>query len=250
MKEVQIMTRKLLAAILAAAAAMTVCTACGAKDKKGGNADGTSSAADAASGDAAGDASRNGSAENNAAETEEPTVAKSGDAILIITDGQWYAKYFGTAEDLLSYGAGAVQITGNGDYTVSVNAGSAGTQKEITGDPNGSYQCSGLGFAAVKVMDGTKLFPEMSIEIREIRVDGNPVQLSAKNYTSSDDNTEMRANIYNEYVSRFPDDAHNADGKLTGEFGEYSSQIVDPAAFSKWQKVEVDFTVSGIGAQE
>ena len=245
------MTQKLLAAILAAAAAMTVCTACGDKTKQNsGNSGSQSSAADAASGDAAGDASGNDAAENNAAGTEEPTVAKSGDAILIITDGQWYAKYFGTEEDLLSYGAGAVPITGNGDYTVSVNAGSAGTQKEITGDPNGTYQCSGLGFAAVKVMDGTKLFPDMSIEIREIRVDGNPVQLAAKNYTSSDDNTEMRANIYNEYVSRFPEDAHSAEGSLTGEFGEYSSMIVDPAAFDKWQKVEVDFTVSGIGGQE
>ena len=82
------------------------------------------------------------------------------------------------------------------------------------------------------------------------RVDGNPVTLSAKNYTSSDDNTEMRANIYNDFVSRFPEDAHNAGGQLSGEFGEYSSKIVDPASFAKWQRVEVDFTVSGIGDAE
>ena len=245
------MYKRLLTALLAAALAMTVCTACGNKTKKNGRSadDGTSVSDDSGQAEP-GSAAGGNNADGADAEIEAQTVAESGDAILLITDSQWYVKYFGTAEDLLSYGAGAARITGNGDYTVSVNAGSHGTQKEITGDPNNGYQCGGLGFAAVKVVDGTKLFPNMSIEIKEIRVDGRPVTLTAKNYTSSDDNTEMRANIYNEYVSRFPEDAHNAEGQLTGEFGEYSSKIVDPASFEKWQKVEVDFTVSGIGDTE
>ena len=240
------MYKKLLAALFAAALTLSACTACGDKSKKntGSSGDKATASDNAAQGDS-GSADGNGGS-GTGDETEKQTVAQSGDAILLITDSQWYVKYFGTAEDLLSYGAVAAPIKGNGDYTVSVNAGSHGTQKEITGDPNNGYQCSGLGFAAVKVMDGTKLYPKMSIEIKEIRVDGNAIPLSAKNYTSSDDNTEMRANIYNEYVSHFPEDAHNADGQLTGDFGEYSSRIVDPASFDKWQKVEVDFTVSGI----
>lgn len=245
------MYKRLLPALLAAALAMTVCTACGNKTKKNGGSAGDGASVSDASGQTEPGSAAGGNAPDGAdTEIEAQTVAESGDAILLITDSQWYVKYFGKAEDLLSYGAGAARITGNGDYTVSVNAGSHGTQKEITGDPSGSYQCSGLGFAAVKIVDGTKLYPNMSIEIKEIRVDGNPVTLAAKNYTSSDDNTEMRANIYNDFVSQFPEDAHNAAGQLTGEFGEYSSKIVDPASFEKWQKVEVDFTVSGIGDTE
>lgn len=249
------MYKKTLAALFAAALALTVCTACGDKTKKNGGSSGDGAVASDASAQAdSGIEYGNGSPDGASAEIEEPAAAQSGDAFLMITDEQWYAQFFGNTEkkneDLLCWGAQTAHITGNGDYTVSVNAGSHGTQKEITGDPNGSYQCSGLGFAAVKVEDGTKLFPNMSIEIREIRVDGNPVTLSAKNYTSSDDNTEMRANIYNDFVSRFPEDAHNAGGQLSGEFGEYSSKIVDPASFAKWQRVEVDFTVSGIGDAE
>ena len=249
------MYKKLLAALAAAALAMTFCTACGDKTKKNGGASGDGASSPDASAQAdPGSADGNSSADTASAEIEEPTAAESGDAYLMIADAQWYVKFFGNNEkkneDLLSWGTQTARITGNGDYTVSVNAGSHGTQKEITGDPNGSYQCSGLGFAAVKVEDGTKLFPNMSIEIKEIRVDGNPVALSAKNYTSSDDNTEMRANIYNDFVSSFPEDAHNPGGQLTGEFGEYSSKIVDPASFEKWQKIEVDFTVSGIGDAE
>ena len=79
-------------------------------------------------------------------------------------------------------------------------------------------------------------------------MDGKPITMNAKNYTSSDDGKEMRANIYNQWVNNFPDDAHTADGAVTGEFGEYSSQIVDPADFKKWQKIEVDFEVTGTDA--
>ena len=60
----------------------------------------------------------------------------------------------------------------------------------------------------------------------------------------------MRANIYNQWVNNFPEDAHTADGAVTGEFGEYSSQIVNLDDFKTWQKVEVDFTVTGTGAGE
>ena len=89
----------------------------------------------------------------------------------------------------------------------------------------------------------------MSIEINEIRLDGKPVETVAKNYTSSDDGKEMRANIYNQWVSKFPEDAHTAQGPVTGEFGEYSAQIINPSSFGTWKKVEVDFTVSGIDGQ-
>ncbi|MBQ6042452.1 MAG: hypothetical protein K5705_11355 [Oscillospiraceae bacterium] len=242
------MTKKLLAALAASVMVLTACTACGKKDKKNTPAanDGKSAAETSSAEDtpAAEDAS---AAETQPVELEERVAAAAGDAVLCITDSQWYVKYFGTADDLLSYGAGAAHISGDGDYTVSVNVGSKGAQQEITGDPSGSYQCEGIDFAAVKVFDGTVLYPKMCIEIKEIRVDGKPVQMTAKNYTSSDDGTEMRANIYNHFVSKFPDDAHTAEGPVTGEFGEYSSETIDPASFAKWSKVEVDFTVTGTG---
>ena len=57
----------------------------------------------------------------------------------------------------------------------------------------------------------------------------------------------MRSNIYNHVVSNFPEDAHNAEGAVTGDFGEYSSMIINPDDFASWTTVEVDFTVTGTG---
>ena len=258
------MYKKLLAAICASAMVLAACTACGGSSSsdsesskentktsssepdRNNNAEETDAPEESADSPAEGTA-----APDSNSEFEEPVVAGSGDAILAITDGQWYVQYWGNAEDILAYDAGIAHIDGDGDYTVSVNIGTKGAQFDVAGDPNGDYKCSGVSFAAVKVLDGTTLYPNMNIEIKEIRVDGNPIELTAKNYTSSDDNVEMRANILNSYVSSFPDDAHTPAGKPTGEFGEYSAQIINPDDVASWSKIEVDFTVSGIsGAAE
>lgn len=244
-------TKKLLAATFAAVMALSVCTACSDDSSTAGT---DSSAADNSAADGTTTTSTTAAtvttSATEAVEFEEPVVAESGDAFLYIADGQWYVQYDGTADTLMTYDAGVATITGDGDYTVSVNAGTKACQYDITTDPNAGYECAGIVFGAVKVMDGTTLFPNMSIEITEIRVDGVAVELTAKNYTSSDDGKEMRANIYNSYVSSMPEDAHTAAGPVgTTEFGEYSSMIVDTADFISWTTIEVDFTVTGTGVE-
>lgn len=244
-------TKKLLAATFAAVMALSMCTACGEDSSTGGSSStaDNSSAADGTTTTSTTAATVATSA-TETVEFEEPVVAESGDAILYLADSQWYVQYDGTADTLMTYDAGIAKITGDGDYTVSVNAGTKACQYDITGDPNAGYECAGIVFGAVKVLDGTTLFPNMSIEIKEIRVDGEAVDLTAKNYTSSDDGKEMRANIYNSYVSSMPEDAHTAAGPVgTTEFGEYSSMIIDPLDFASWTKIEVDFTVTGTGAE-
>ncbi len=89
----------------------------------------------------------------------------------------------------------------------------------------------------------------MCIDIKKIRVDGKEIPLSAKNYTSSDDGAEMHANIYNHFISSFPEDAHSPEGAVTGEFGDYNPIITDAKYFAKWQKIEVTFEVTGTGAE-
>lgn len=188
----------------------------------------------------------------DAIEWEEAVAAETGDAFLFIADGQYWLQYDGTADfgyaNYLSYGAGIAAITGDGEYTVSVNAGTKACQNYVTGDPNGNYKCEGIGWAAVRVMGGTTLYPEMSIEVTEVRVDGKAVDLTALNYTNSDDGIEMRANIYNHWINKLPEDAHTADGPIgTTVIGEYSPIIVDPDDFASWTTVEVDFIVTGTG---
>ena len=187
-------------------------------------------------------------------EFEDAVAAQSGDAYLAIVDGQWYVQYWGTDADLLTYDAGVVPITGNGDYTVSVNADTNGFRYDVTGDANGEYVPSGLEFMSVMIKDGENKFPGAVITINSITIDGKEVPMTAKNYTSSDDAIETRSNIYNKYVTKPSEDARTTDGNLydadgneVGAVSEYSPQIIDPEAFaSGWTKVEVNFTVSGI----
>ena len=180
-------------------------------------------------------------------EFEEAVTAESGDAILAMVDGQWYVQYWGKDTDLLTYDAGVAKITGDGDYTVSVNAGTKGCLYDITGDANGDYTPSGISFAAVKVFDGTTLFPDMSIEITSIKVDDKEIKMTAKNYTSSDDGIEMRANICNTYVNNLPEDAHTADGVVPADSKDYAPVIIDMDDFKSWTTIEVNFTVTGTG---
>ena len=188
-------------------------------------------------------------------EFEDAVAAQDGDAYLAIVDGQWYVQYWGKDSDLLTYDAGVVPITGNGDYTVSVNADTNGFRYDVTGDANGEYVPAGLEFMSVMIKGGEEKFPGAIITINSITIDGTEVPMTAKNYTSSDDAIETRSNIYNKYVTKPSGDARTPDGNLFDENGnevgpvsEYSPQIVDPAAFNNgWTKVEVNFTVSGIG---
>lgn len=185
---------------------------------------------------------------------EEAVEANVGDAYLAIVDGQWYVQYWGKNTDLLTYDAGVVPITGNGDYTVSVNADTNGFRYDVTGDVNGEYNPAGLEFMSVMIKDGEKKFPGAIITINSILVDGKEIEMKAKNYTSSDDAVETRSNIYNKYIVKPSGDARTPDGDLFNETGDavgpvndYSPQIINPDDFAGgWTKVEVNFTISGI----
>ena len=141
------------------------------------------------------------------AEIEESIAAESGDAYLAINEEQGWIQYWGDntnpAQTMLSYNAGVVPITGNGSYTVSVTADTNGFRMDTTGDPtDDSAVPSGLMFSALMIKDGKTLFPDAVLTIDSIVVDGKEIEMTAKNYTSSDDGKELRSNIYNGWVDK------------------------------------------------
>lgn len=243
-------TKKLLAFLLASAMMCTAFTACGDKEdssKEESSAAETTAEESSEEETSAADESSVAGEQVQTGSFEEPVSAESGDAYLAMVDGEWYVQYWGTDEDLLTYDAGVVPITGDGEYTVSVNGATAGLMYDVTGDANGDYTPSGMSFMAVMVKDGTTLYPNMAIEITSIKMNGEEVPMTKKNYTSSDDGVEMRANIYNKWVNELPEDAHDANGAVT-DASAYSAQIVDKDAFnSGWTSVEVTFNVTGTG---
>ncbi|MDE5563758.1 MAG: hypothetical protein K2I93_01270, partial [Oscillospiraceae bacterium] len=192
-------------------------------------------------------------------EFEDAVDAQSGDAYLAIVDGQWWIQYWGSSTTdgyMLSYDAGVASITGDGTYTVSVNADTNGFRYDTTGDPNGEYVPGGLSFMAVIIKDGETATPDAIITVDKVVVDGNEIELKSKNYTNTEDGG-VRANLLNTYVSTPSGDARSVEGFLFNDYDasslaldnvdEYSAQVVDPADFGSWKKIEVTFTVTGMG---
>ena len=143
------------------------------------------------------------------------------------------------------------ETTADSSSAADSNAGGTNGQvNALDATTNGYNQTTGysdmqgLTFAAVIVKNGTTLYPNMIISIDSIKLDGKEIEMTKKPYTSSDDGKEMRSNIYNSYVNadEVASDARTADGDLTN----CSPQVVDPASFATYQKIEVTFTVSGL----
>ena len=151
----------------------------------------------------------------------EPSIAaQSGQAFLAIREEQNWIQYMGVNDDIehtmLTYNAGVAEIKGNGSYTVSVTTDTKGFRYDTTGKADDdSVTPQGLQFAAVMIKDGNTLFPNAVITIDSISVDGAEIPLTAKSYTNSDDDIELRSNIYNTWVETLPEDARSEEGSLS-----------------------------------
>ena len=98
------MTKKLLAALCASAMVLAACTACGGSSSVAeSSAETTTTAGTTTTAETAAVVDVAPSADD--LEIEPAVVAKSGDAILAIADGQWWVQYWGKDEDILTYDA-------------------------------------------------------------------------------------------------------------------------------------------------
>lgn len=231
--------------ILLTAAAMLSCTAC--REETEDSAAGSTAVSNAAQTTAA-TAETGLQITVRRPDAPQPEAAKPGEAFLYLADASFGALYDGSAADhaLLRYGAGKAAVTGNGRYTVSVDCTDPSFQYEISnGTALSGYRCTGLQFAAVRIAGGAELFPDLTVEINEIRVDGRIVPLTAVNYTCTESGA-ICANIYHPWVRALPADAKNFAGEhIPDGTPGYSACIVSPDSFLTWGRIEADFTVSG-----
>ena len=161
-----------------------------------------------------------------------------GQAGIAFSYGNWTCQYWFDGNEYATQETTAV-ITGDGQYTVSVDAFTTYTDEE-TGEDVTQPGATDIAFAAVQVVDGETLFPGMVITIDSVKFDGNEVALNGTPYTSSDDSVTTRVNLYNEWVSALPDDARTVDGLAADATPTAMSKTV-----GEWTKMEVTFTVSG-----
>lgn len=129
----------------------------------------------------------------------------------------------GQAEGLV---ATDVKIEGAGSYTVAL---------DFTGTAAGC--ATGTAFSALGILHGENLYPGYYINIKEIRINGAPYTLTGKPYTTSDDASCTRVNIYNAWVDKLPEGARTSDGDLTG----CTPTIVDGPNLGQIKTLEIDF---------
>ena len=165
-------------------------------------------------------------------------TGEDGLAVIAYAGGDWTAQYWANGETYASEMNSAV-ITGDGTYTVSVKA-VATVVDEDTGEDVNVEGTSDLAFAALQVVNGENLFPGMVITIDSVKFDGNEVALKGTPYTSSDEGITTRVNLFNEWVSKLPDDARTVDGLAADATATAVDRAVGP-----WTVMEVTFTVTG-----
>ena len=118
-----------------------------------------------------------------------------------------------------------VKVEGDGTYEVSLDFSAIGG-------------ANGVAFTALGISNGEKFFPNSTIKIEEIKLNGEPITMTAPGYTTSDDKKCTRVNIYNSWVPYVPSGARSFDGDLDLA----SAVIVDPNDFGKVQTMSVKFT--------
>lgn len=124
-----------------------------------------------------------------------------------------------------------VQVTGEGTYTVAL---------DFTGmKEDGSGTARGFAFSALAIGNGEDLFPGYVIDIKEMKVNGEPYALTSKPYTCSDDGHCTRVNIYNEWVTNIPKDIRTTDGERKGARA-IIVQRTDPV-FKEMKTLEITF---------
>jgi endoglucanase len=119
-----------------------------------------------------------------------------------------------------------VEITGEGTYTVGL---------DFTG--TGAGFANGTTFSALAISNGELLYPGYIIEITDMQINGESYTLTGKPFTTSDDGKCTRLNLYNEWVSKIPEEARTADGDIS----DVSATIVDSAELSEIKTLTITF---------
>ena len=167
--------------------------------------------------------------ENDIPATDDTAVAwimyQSGDYAVSYSVGDIYDP----TNKTVNVKASNALITGDGEYTVSLDLTGAGGGKGVT-------------FSALGIYNGEILFPDHVITLKSFKVNGEEIEQDGKGYTCSDNGKCTRMNLYNMWVSKAPDEPRMGEG--TPE--EASAQIWKAGANEKINTIEITFTFTAV----
>ena len=167
--------------------------------------------------------------ENDIPATDDTAVAwimyQSGDYAVSYSVGDIYDP----TNKTVNVKAANALISGDGEYTVSLDLSGAGGGKGVT-------------FSALGIYNGETLFPDHVITIKSFRVNGEEITQDGKGYTCSDDGKCTRMNLYNQWVTKAPDDPRMGEGTAD----EASAQIWKADKNAKINTIEITFSFTAI----
>jgi len=170
-------------------------------------------------------------AATDAAAEAKALAADEAVAWIMYTSSDWGIQYsVGDTYAPESATAGLVAtdvlVTGEGTYTVAL---------DFTGTAAG--YANGTTFCAVGIGNGEYLFPDYVINVLEVKINGEVVKLSGLPYTTSDDGTCTRVNLYNAWVTAIPESGRSMMGSAT-----YCTPCpMTPEDFGEVKTMEVTF---------
>ena len=152
-------------------------------------------------------------------------------AWIMYTSSDWGTQY--SVGDIYNPGSATaglvatdVPVTGEGTYTVAL---------DFTGTAAGF--ANGVTFSAVGIGNGETLFPGYVMHITEIKINGEVIKMSGLPYTTSDDGTCTRVNLYNTWITSIPAEARS----MRGSAASCTPCPVDQELFGQVKTLEVTF---------
>ena len=171
-------------------------------------------------------------AATEAAPEAEALAADEAVAWIMYTSSDWGTSY--SVGDIYTPGSATaglvatdVPVTGEGSYTVAL---------DFTGTAGG--YANGVTFCAVDIGNGELLFPGYVMNITSVKINGEEVKMNGLAFTTSDDGTCTRVNLYNAWVTAIPEEGRTMMGKANS----YCTPCpIDQAAFGEVKTIEVTF---------
>ena len=117
--------------------------------------------------------------------------------------------------------ASVKDVQGEGEYTVGLSF---------------DTPAEGLYFMTLSIENGEVRNPGWVIDVKEVKVNGQPIALGM-GYTTSDDGPRTRVNLFNGWVTALPEDAR----ALSEDLSDASAVTVNPEDFSAVETVEITF---------
>ncbi len=145
-------------------------------------------------------------------------------AYIAVADTSWSTQFWYDGNDYSPIVANTVEVTGYGQYTVSL-------------DFNGVGELPDVVFMDVEIKNGEINYPYNFMQIDSVKINGEAVSVGNA-YTTSDNDQDSRVNLYNTWVGSV------SEGRTNGlEYSQVTATPLQDSDLKNIKTIEVTFTL-------